>query len=50
MTAAAIMLVPFAALFWLERRLVLAFVEPNALAVYRPAGMAGVRRRHVGRF
>jgi hypothetical protein len=50
LTAAAIMLVPFAVLFWLERRLVLAFVEPTALAAYRPTGVAGVRRRHVGRF
>lgn len=43
--AAAILILPFGLLFWLERRLVLAFVEPEALSAYRPRGVAGVRRR-----
>jgi hypothetical protein len=41
----AILIVPFAALLFLERKLVLAFVEPRRLNVFRPRGVAGPRRR-----
>ena len=45
--ANAILVLPFALLFWLERRFVLAFVEPHLLAAYRPKRAARVRRsRH----
>jgi hypothetical protein len=42
--AYAILALPFALLFWLERRFVLAFVEPHLLAPYRPKRAARVRR------
>jgi hypothetical protein len=38
--ATGIVALPFAALFWIERRLVLAFVEPRALAALRPTRSA----------
>jgi hypothetical protein len=47
--AIAMLLVPFAVLFWLERRLVLAFVEPEALAAFRPKHVSGGRRSRVSR-
>jgi hypothetical protein len=41
--ALAILAVPFALLYWIERRLVLAFVEPASLRVYRPRNVKGPR-------
>src|SRR3954447_15617081 len=40
-----ILTIPFAVLYWIERRAVLAFVEPQALAAFRPKRAAGPRRR-----
>jgi hypothetical protein len=49
--AVGILALPFAILFWLERRLILAFVEPKAMAAFRPKHSAAPRRRAaVGRF
>jgi hypothetical protein len=42
--ANAILVLPFALLFWLERRFVLAFVEPHLLAPFQPKRAARVRR------
>jgi hypothetical protein len=42
--ANAILVLPFALLFWLQRRFVLDFVEPHLLAAYRPKRAARVRR------
>jgi hypothetical protein len=43
--ALAILAAPFAALFWTERRLVLAFVEPETLSAFRPQGVKGRKPR-----
>ncbi len=48
--ALGILVVPFLLLFWLERRAVLAFVEPSSLSAYRPQGVKGARRRRPDRF
>jgi hypothetical protein len=42
--ANAILLLPFAILFWLERRFVLAFVEPRVLTAFRPKRASRGRR------
>lgn len=47
LTAAAILLIPFVALYWIERRLVLAFIEWHTLAAFRPKAAARRRRRRI---
>lgn len=42
--ANAILLLPFVILFWLERRFVLAFVDPRVLAAFRPRAASRGRR------
>jgi hypothetical protein len=48
--ALGILAIPFVVLFWIERRLVLAFVEPEALSAFRPKRSSMGRRRAVDRF
>lgn len=45
LTVAAILSIPAIAVFWMERRVVMAFVQPYALAALRPKAGVGKRRR-----
>jgi hypothetical protein len=45
--AMAILLIPFLGLFWLERRLVTGFIEPEMLGAVRRRKVVRIRRRRV---